>query len=164
MGYYKKCTKCKKNKKATSFYKDSQKRDLLSSRCKQCILHTSKMIYKTDTYKAHHRDYCRAWRIKYKINYLYIHAKHRAKKAGIEFKITRKDLGEIPKTCPVLGIKIVLDNSMPSDNSPSVDRIDNTKGYIPGNVAIISRKANTLKNSSSISDLRKILKYISKYI
>ena len=45
----------------------------------------------------------------------------------------------------------------------SLDRIDISKGYVLGNVAVISLKANTLKNNADIEQLRRILSYVEKY-
>ena len=59
----------------------------------------------------------------------------------------------IPEFCPILGIPLIRVGTIATDNSPSIDRIDSTKGYIKGNVQVISKKANTLKNSSSLSEL-----------
>ena len=79
-------------------------------------------------------------------------AKQRAKEKGTEFSITESDL-TIPEFCPILGIPLIRVGTIATDNSPSIDRIDSTKGYIKGNVQVISKKANTLKNSSSLSEL-----------
>ena len=38
-------------------------------------------------------------------------------------------------------------------NSPSIDRLDNTKGYVKGNVWVISTLANNMKNSAGFKDL-----------
>jgi len=39
-------------------------------------------------------------------------------------------------------------------NSPSLDRIDPTKGYVKGNVWIISHKANTFKSYATHEELK----------
>jgi hypothetical protein len=80
--------------------------------------------------------------------------------AGIEFNL---NFGEIdfPEYCPILGIKIdYFAKFSPKDNSPSFDRIDCTKGYVSGNVMIISNKANRIKSDGNIEELRKILTYL----
>lgn len=80
-------------------------------------------------------------------------ARARAKKQNIDFNITKDDLF-IPEKCPYLDIPIIIGDGIAHMNSPSIDRIDNSKGYIKGNVMIISYKANTCKNSLSLEELR----------
>jgi hypothetical protein len=90
-------------------------------------------------------------------------ARQRAKSKNIEFTITKDDI-EIPNICPVLGIPLIKGKGKLTDNSPTIDRIDNTKGYVKGNVAIISYRANLLKNSSSIKEMELILKYMKYHL
>jgi hypothetical protein len=85
--------------------------------------------------------------------------KGRASKLGLEFDLTHDDI-VIPEFCPILGIPISTENDRMGDSSPSVDRIDNTKGYIKGNIGIISMRANRLKSDSNIQELEAILKYM----
>jgi hypothetical protein len=59
----------------------------------------------------------------------------------------------IPSVCPVLGIPIVLGEQR-SENSPSLDRITPELGYVPGNVRVISDKANRLKGDRTLSQLQ----------
>lgn len=76
-------------------------------------------------------------------------AKERAKASGLEFSITINDI-PLPEFCPYLGIKLTHDlGEGQKQSNSSIDRIDNDKGYIPGNVRIISRLANSMKTSST---------------
>jgi transcriptional regulator with XRE-family HTH domain len=77
--------------------------------------------------------------------------KKKARKAGREFSIKWEDL-DFPTHCPILGIE--LDYSGQSDLGvrPCLERIDNTLSYKPGNVWIISTKANTEKGSLTLEE------------
>lgn len=88
-------------------------------------------------------------------------ARARAKQKGIEFSITEDDV-HIPDTCPALGIKLKRGAGVSIDSSPELDRIDNSKGYVPGNVIVISRRANRIKNDATVSELRRIADFIEK--
>jgi hypothetical protein len=90
-------------------------------------------------------------------------AKRRAQKDGREFDITIEDLLPLPTTCPVLGIEINYTGTKARgfvNNSPSIDRIDSSKGYIKGNVQIISWRANRIKSDASIEELEAVIKYM----
>jgi hypothetical protein len=78
--------------------------------------------------------------------------KSRAKKMGIEFDISAKDI-EITEFCPLLGVKLEFSGVPWNPNGLSVDRIDPKKGYIKGNVWIISYRANRIKNDASLEEL-----------
>lgn len=82
-------------------------------------------------------------------------AKRRAKEKNIEFSININDI-IMPEICPVFGIPLLVGDDRSIDNSPSLDRINNTKGYTKDNTIIVSHKANTIKNNASIEDLEKI--------
>ena len=78
-------------------------------------------------------------------------ARNRAKSKNLEFDITKEDI-IIPKYCPLLNIELSVYGN--SDNSPSLDRIDNRKGYIKGNIWVISFKANRMKNTANPQELK----------
>lgn len=60
---------------------------------------------------------------------------------------------EWPSVCPILGIE--LDYYVAGkENSAEFDRIDSTKGYIKGNVWVISRRANRVKNDGTAEEHR----------
>jgi hypothetical protein len=77
----------------------------------------------------------------------------RAKEIGLEHNIDITDI-IIPDRCPYLNIELTHDlmKGQITTNS-SLDRIDSTKGYIKGNVQVISRLANTMKNSATLEQL-----------
>ena len=88
---------------------------------------------------------------------LLLSAKHRARKKGITCTIFEEDI-HIPALCPVLGIAI--EKVFNADGkrgaypgSPSLDRIDNLKGYEKGNIQVISNKANTMKGNATPEEL-----------
>lgn len=82
---------------------------------------------------------------------------YRAKKSSSSRKLSFNLLVEdiiIPLNCPYLGVELLTDpNQLNSPNYFSIDRIDSTKGYIKGNIQIISRLANTMKNNATIDQL-----------
>ena len=89
-------------------------------------------------------------------------AKKRAEEKGLEFNIDESDI-IIPEICPVLEVPLVFGTKDNYDYSPSLDRIDNTKGYIKGNIWVISKKANTMKSSATLQELHKFATNILRY-
>ena len=88
-------------------------------------------------------------------------AKARAESRSIPFAITSDDI-TIPDVCPVLGISINLEDTY-TDNVPTIDRIDPALGYVPGNVAVISFKANRLKSDATVEELRQIADWMEAH-
>jgi hypothetical protein len=79
-------------------------------------------------------------------------SKQRAKSVGLEHTLTIDDI-VIPDYCPVLNIKLETGDRKSHENAPSIDRIDNNKGYIKGNIMIMSTRANKLKKDATIDEL-----------
>ena len=87
--------------------------------------------------------------------------KKRATQKGTEFNLDIEDIPEIPLVCPVLGIEIKSNKiSAPLDSSPSLDRINPNLGYIKGNIQVISKLANSMKNNASPEELKLFATYI----
>lgn len=81
-------------------------------------------------------------------------AKQRSKRMGLEFTIEKSDI-VIPENCPVLGMRLnVEERGRMRPDSPSLDKIDPKKGYVPGNVWVISWRANRMKSDASLEELR----------
>lgn len=89
-------------------------------------------------------------------------AKQRAKKSNIEFTLTKDDIN-IPDTCPVFGFPLKREGRETWMYAPSIDRIDNTKGYIKENIIIVSRRANILKKDATLDELRKLANYYEHF-
>jgi hypothetical protein len=84
---------------------------------------------------------------------LWKQAKDSSKQRGLEFSITVEDI-VIPKYCTYLGIELTKHfDSGRYDSNISLDRIDNSKGYIKDNIQVISSKANFMKRNATIEEL-----------
>lgn len=90
-------------------------------------------------------------------------AKRRAFERGLDFNIEISDI-VIPDYCPVLKLELNINSGRSGayKNSPSLDRIDNTKGYIKGNIQVISQEANAMKHSATTEELILFAKWILK--
>lgn len=87
-------------------------------------------------------------------------ARHRAKKHGVPFEIQLEDI-VIPPCCPVLGIPLQRGpNGRLHDASPSLDRTEPSKGYVRGNVAVISYKANRIKSNANLEELERVAAWL----
>ena len=91
-------------------------------------------------------------------------AKKRALEKGLDFSITLNDLSPLPEICPVFGIKLNYKGNQGRrgfiDDSPSIDRIDSSKGYVKGNVQIISWRANRIKSDATIDELEQLIMFL----
>ena len=82
-------------------------------------------------------------------------ARRRSKERGIVCTITAADI-VVPTRCPLLGVPLFLGDKKQGPNSPTLDRIDNDKGYVPGNVWVISHCANACKGALSADEIIQI--------
>jgi len=92
---------------------------------------------------------------------LYHNAKSRSKARGVEFNIEVEDIF-MPDKCPILGIPLTIGKGTAHEGSPSLDRIDPTRGYIKGNIHVISHKANTIKSNATVEEIKAVYQYIER--
>jgi len=87
-------------------------------------------------------------------------ARRRGVKHGAhEFTITEDDL-EWPTHCPVLGIELHYPGHYRHDPAgASLDRINVKKGYVPGNVKVVSLRANLLRKDANAEELQALADY-----
>jgi len=109
------------------------------------------------------RNYNILTRITRTSHVLWLEARTRARRKNIPFDITENDV-IVPDVCPVLGIPIKVNSGNNVKHgiatSPSLDRIDNTKGYVKGNVRVISWRANNLKGTGTLEEFMKLIEYL----
>ena len=79
-------------------------------------------------------------------------AKRRAKEQGVPFTITLDDI-VIPDECPLLNIPLFVGDKHCCDNSPTLDKLVPSKGYVPGNILVISEKANRIKSNATVGEI-----------
>ena len=140
------CTTCNIWKPFNKFNNNKNHKDKLRYECKSCV-------------KKYSDNVCRFKR-------WYTNKKANAKLRGIEFTIEPTDIPGVkireiktyfktvpsweatkyPKVCFKWGIKLNWSmNGVSQYNSPSLDRIDPTKGYVKGNVRLVCNSYNTAK-------------------
>jgi hypothetical protein len=116
-----------------------------------------------DSHKEEHLEYYKAYRQRNPEKVMFRAARHRAKLKGIEFNLEYDDI-VIPEKCPILGIDIIVQAGRGTPggrpNSPSLDRIDNDKGYVKGNVQVISHFANSMKFTANKEQLLSFAKWV----
>ena len=107
---------------------------------------------------AHYHNTHRT-KLQYRLKRMLRAAQGRAKRLGRDCILTYEYLlGIFPKDgrCPVTGELFEMGSSHVHPMSPSIDRVDNNLGYVPGNVWFICTKANSLKHTYNLSELRTI--------
>ncbi len=93
--------------------------------------------------------------------------KTRMKKRGepLDPRVTEDYLNSIfPKDfiCPALGFEMKWGEEAGRMNSPSLDRVDNSKGYVYGNLVWMSRRANLIKGNNTLEELKILANFLEK--
>jgi len=105
-----------------------------------------------------HITYVKEWQEKNPKKAMLSAAKTRAKRKGLDFDLSIDDF-EIPSHCPIFGFELVKNEGHVGYNSACLDRIDVTKGYIKGNVIVVSDKANRIKSDATIAEIEAVLEF-----
>lgn len=153
---HKTCNSCGEAKAETEFW---QQRGRLFGECKPCGRSRNASWKRANAEKRREKIMAasNAKRQRDPMATILSGARHRAKLKGLEFTITRADV-PVPERCPVLGIAMRSklgegSSRCERDTSPSIDRIDSTKGYVPGNVIVVSGRANRIKTNATVAEL-----------
>lgn len=94
--------------------------------------------------------------------YLWRGAKTRAKNKGWDFSIKVSDI-VLVDLCPVLGLPLVRNRARgPIPQSPTLDRVNSSLGYVRGNIRVISHRANQLKSNATVEEMECVLKDLKR--
>lgn len=151
------CPRCEQWLATDNFYRDKNGSTGLKTYCKQC--------QKSHAVKP---EVLEQRRIRNRINRrnnpelkMVYSARNRSKTHNVPCTIAATDI-HIPKYCPVLGIELVMSNKV-TVATPSLDRIIPELGYVPGNICVISYRANRIKNDASLSEVIAVAQYIYEH-
>lgn len=134
--------------------------ELLIKRRIEYALNREKKIALVQSWRKANPDRCKAHADKRKgAKSLLNGAKQRAKRFGLPFNIELDDI-VIPTHCPALGITLQYGIGKMHFASPTLDRIIPELGYVKGNVAVISLKANTIKNNATPEEIKKVATWL----
>lgn len=165
----KQCVICKQSKLLFEFSKNNATKDKLQYRCRLCD-----NAYQSKR-RSENKEYVLAYDRKYQANrrkdfnfrlkMLLNASKQRATLKKREHTLTLEDIKElypIDGKCPVFGFRLEFNNAGFRETSPSIDRIDSSKGYTRDNVQIISWKANRLKAYATLEDLEILVAFLKQ--
>ena len=163
------CNRCKEAKPLAMFTKNKSSSDGLQYKCRACDKDYQKKRRADNLQQS--LEYGRAYQKKrrenfdYRLQMLINASKQRAKNKNRVHEITVNDIKEVyPKDgkCPIFGFELEFNNAGFRENSPSIDRIDSTKGYTVDNIQIISWKANRIKSYATVEELETIVAYMKQ--
>lgn len=140
-----------------------------NGRCKECarLRHPEDSIQRSAAWRAANPDRVKRNSHAYRLNNpeqkIWESARDRAKRDKIPFTIRKTDI-RIPEFCPLLGIKLAHGKGTggAKASSPSLDRIKPDIGYVPGNIWVVSYRANMIKNDASLEELRTLVINLAK--
>jgi hypothetical protein len=133
-------------------------RERIRAQAKQSYLkNRDTILAKQKEYAEANRDACveRAtkWRKTKPERNMWLQARKRAANKGLEFTIDVEDI-VLPTVCPYLGIELKVNTGKGfQPDSYSLDRIDSSKGYVKGNIGVISNMANSMKRDATPEQL-----------
>lgn len=158
----KRCLKCGNDKDRSQFTCARSHPDGLQSYCRPCAKAEQRAWHKANPQA--NGAYKRKAYLSDPAKPILRSIRIRAKASGIPCDLSFDDVRAMlmqTKVCPVLGIplahRVSGKREGPADHAPSIDRRRPELGYVRGNVAVISQRANRLKNNATVEEVRRIL-------
>ena len=119
--------------------------------CKECIQALNNWERKSlilEKFPDRREQYLQEKRDEFVRNYkkqILHRTKIRALSKNLEFNLVESDM-IIPEICPILEVPLEIGTKGDYEYSPSIDRIDNNKGYTKDNIQIITWDENNKKS------------------
>jgi hypothetical protein len=139
------CRACQVEKTLSDFPPDKRSTDGTQARCRSCINEWIKIHYRKNPAAG-------MWR----------RARARAAKLGLAFDFEIEDLLPLPTNCPVFGTPLRVSAGPQDPHAYSLDRINNDRGYVKGNIVVMSYRANRLKNDGTAEDHEAIARWMKQ--
>jgi hypothetical protein len=116
-----------------------------------------------------YQEHCR-WKDANVTRWMCINSRSRAKKRKLEFDLTPEYVASLwpaDGKCPATGMTLKYNHGCGRGSgrwsAPSLDRIDSSKGYVKGNVRIISTAANMIRgNDFPIEMIRNVADWLEQ--
>lgn len=185
------CTICHEEKTLEEFTKSKKSPDGRGSYCKPChrqytkdwttnnidrvrqnrheynVANAPKISAQNKARKAknpsYYLEYGRRYAVEKPHKAMLYEARQRAKDFDVPFQLVDEDI-VIPEFCPILGIKLERGKTDSNrDCCPSLDRVFPELGYIPSNIAVVSYRANRIKNNGTSAEHRKIADWMDGF-
>jgi len=171
------CSRCHRVKPLESFHKQSARKNGHKAACKDCECARARAHYQNhkDYYTKYAQDYMRrpgvrarttarenAQRRTVPERIIFGLAKRRAKCNNVPFSLEKSDI-VVHTVCPVFGTPMSYQpdpTRRQHDGSPTLDRIDPGRGYVKGNVCVISWRANRIKSDATLAEIEAIARYM----
>lgn len=139
------CNSCKEQKPQFEFYKN---RKGLYKHCKVCYIEKNKVYqgsYRTKNRFAIRVRACKA----------------RAKEKGLPFDLTEAHLREVwTDVCPIFDTTLDIQALKNSPQHAELDRVIPELGYVKGNVAWLSQRANRIKDDAKLEELERLVEWL----
>lgn len=139
------CNICREEKPQSEFYKN---RKGVYRHCKLCYVEKNK-------------GYQEVYRAKNRFGIRLRSCKARARDKGLPFDLTEEHLREVwTGVCPVFNTPLDIQAPKNSPYHAELDKVIPEFGYIKGNVAWLSQRANRIKDDAKLEDLERLVKWL----
>lgn len=169
MSDYKLCAVCNEELPIDCFSVNNASSDGLQRKCRQCDRDYQAKRRAKEGYHESQAEYYQKRHeelkddIEYRARKLLNASRARAKRKGLDHDIDLDSFLEVfpdNMVCPVFGTKMEWGVGGNGPDSPSIDRIDSSKGYTLDNITVISWRANRLKCDATLSELKQLVNYL----